>query len=100
MPGFDSPTILSTTSRTEWTTEFLPNENRGNPAAFTLATLYGMGPPWPFRAPAVLQLKTVTSFERTLQVNASRPPLGRSRPSISAISDDASVRFLSAGFFS
>src|SRR6266478_9691356 len=51
--------------------------------------------------PVVLQLKMVASFERRLAVNASRPPLARSRPSISARSEEASVRFrkLKAGFF-
>src|SRR5229473_1625192 len=35
--------------------------------------------------PVVLQLKMVTSFERRLAVNASQPPLARSRPSITGV---------------
>src|SRR5258708_2684105 len=51
--------------------------------------------------PVLLQLKMVASFERRLAVNASRPPLARSRPSISTRSEEESVRFLNlkAGFF-
>src|ERR1700737_3499240 len=60
-----------------------------------------MPPPLsPTRREVTFRLKIVTSFDLRLQVNANHSPVPLSSPSISAISDDALMEFLKAGFLS